>query len=301
MIRSKLLTAVGGAGGGDPYIGERQFLQSGLFTWTVPLQVTRIHICAVGAGGYNDFDENGSYDGGHGGGLVWANDIEVVPGEELLIKVGHISNDRYGDKSASIVGLPVANTLTFDRKFVTAGGGDSNSSGGYDLHGNPGGGGTGGRGSSARIIDWSGLGIEVWGGAGGGAAGYAGNGGDGSQTSSGAGMTKAGSGGAGAGGARYWRESGAATSFRQGSGGGGVGLKGAGSSGQGVQFQGSGEDPARGLPGSNGTGQRYGAGGAGFYRTSPDDAPEWAKPGGGAVRIIWGIRYSYPSNADVSS
>ena len=263
--------------------------------------MTRIHICAVGAGGYNDFDENSSYDGGHGGGLVWANDIEVVPGEDLLIKVGHISNDTSGDKSWSIVGLPQANTLDFDKKFVTAEGGDADSYGGYDLHGNPGGGGRGGYGSRARVIDWPGLGVEVWGGAGGGAAGYAGNGGDAAQTDDGGGMTSAGSGGAGAGGARYWRASGATTAFQQGSGGGGVGIKGVGSTGPAVPFQGSGEDPARGNPGSRGTGERYGAGGAGLYRKTPDEAPEWARAGGGAVRIIWGIRYSYPSNADVSS
>jgi hypothetical protein len=299
LIRSKLLTVTGESGGGDPYIGERQFLQSGLFTWKVPLQVTRIHVCAVGAGGYNEFDANSSYDGGGGGGLVWANDIAVVPGEELLIKVGHISNDTSGDKSDSIIGIAKSNTNDFDKKFVTAYGGDADGYGSYDLHGNPGGGGRGGTGNRARVLDWP-TGVEVWGGSGGGAGGYGGNGGSGSGTDSGAGMTNAGSGGAGAGGTRYWRASGASTAFQQGSGGGGVGVKGAGSTGPAVPFQGSGENPLRGNPGSNGTLERYGAGGAGLYRKTPEQAPEWARAGGGAVRIIWGIRYSYPNNADVS-
>jgi hypothetical protein len=32
---------------------------------------------------------------------------------------------------------------------------------------------------------------------------------------------------------------------------------------------------------------------------SPSVAPDYATAGGGAVRIIWGIKYSYPNNADV--
>ena len=296
MIRSKLLTAIGGSGeGGNIYIGEKEFLIPGFYYWNVPLSVTRIHVCCIGAGAFNDYALTNSYDGGGGGGLAWANDIDVTPGEQLLIRVG--ASDIRGDTKDSTIGLPKEGVQEFEEIFIQAfGGSSSGPGGGYDLQGRPGGGGIGGEGSSPSFINSN---AEIWGGAGGGAGGYNGDGGRGIPGSSGA-VSVAGNGGAGAGGFMYWRTTGVEGGHKRGSGGGGVGVKGAGASGSSAPVQAEGAEPIRGNPGSSGTGADFGAGGGSLYNESPLVAPEYAKPGGGAVRIIWGIKYSYPNNADVS-
>lgn len=298
MIRSKLLTAIGGSGeGGNIYIGEKEFLTPGFYYWNVPLSVTRIHVCCIGAGAYNDYALTTSYNGGGGGGLVWANDIEVDPGKQLLIRVGAPAVG--GDSRHSSIGIPKENLQEFDDIFIQAyGGSASGPGGGYDLQGRAGGGGTGGDGSSERIIN-NGSNIEVWTGAGGGAAGYQGNGGAGKSAQVGA-VSNGGQGGGAAGGFTYYRNTGFQGGFSRGSAGGGVGVKGVGASGAGSPVQAEGQAPERGNSGSSGTGADFGAGGSGLYNESPSVAPDYTQPGGGAVRIIWGIKYSYPNNADVS-
>jgi hypothetical protein len=297
LIRSKLLTAIGGSGeGGNVYIGQKEFLSPGYYYWSVPLSVTRIHVCCIGAGAFNDYALTTTYNGGGGGGLVWANDIDVEPGKQLLIRVG--ASEIRGDDRHSTVGLPKKDVEEFDEIFLQAyGGSSSGPGGGYDLQGRAGGGGVGGQGSDARLIQNNGL--EVWGGAGGGAGGYQGNGGRGDRGGNGA-STIAGNGGAGAGGLTYWRLTGYQGGHKRGAGGGGVGVKGVGASGPSAPVQAEGQDPIRGNPGSSGTGADFGAGGGNLFNESPLVAPDYAKPGGGAVRIIWGIKYSYPNNADVS-
>lgn len=56
------------------------------YYWTAPAGVCRVHVLAIGAGG------GGCYAwancGGHGGGLVWANDICVTPGESYYVLAG---------------------------------------------------------------------------------------------------------------------------------------------------------------------------------------------------------------------
>lgn len=296
MIRSKLLTAVGGDGG-DIYIGEKEFNAPGFYYWDVPLSVTKIHVCCIGAGAYNDYALTTTYNGAGGGGLVWANDIDVTPGAQLLIRVGD-SETGAGDNRHSTIGVPKENDQDFDEIFIQAFGGSSfGPGGGYDLQGRSGGGGTGGAGSSATLVNG---GTEIWGGAGGGAAGYSGNGGYAIQSSDGA-TTVAGQGGAAAGGASYYRPlSGLSNGFKQGGSGGGTGMKGTGASGSSAPVQAPEAPAIRGNPGSGGTGADFGAGGACLYNMSPSVAPDYATPGSGAVRIIWGIKYSYPNNADVS-
>ena len=70
--------------------------------------------------------------------------------------------------------------------------------------------------------------------------------------------------------------------------GGGVGIKGRGATGAALPPITDG-NARNGNPGSGGSGQTFGGGGS-------RDVPA----GGGAVRIIWGITYSYPDNADVT-
>ena len=300
MIRSKLLTAIGDSdGGGNIYIGEKEFLSPGFYYWNVPLSVTQIHVCCIGAGAYNDYALTTTYSGGGGGGLVWTNDIPVTPGAQLLIRVG--GSDAGIDESRhSTIGTPKENAQDFDEIFVQAFGGlSSGPGGGYDLQGRAGGGGIGGAGSGPTILQFP-NGTEVWGGSGGGAAGYTGSGGYGVVAENSPAHI-GGAGGGSAGGATYYRQrQGSTAGFGQGSAGGGTGVNGAGASGPAQPVQGQGATPARGQPGSSGNAESFGAGGACLYNQSPQVAPEYAKPGGGAVRIIWGIRYSYPNNADVS-
>jgi hypothetical protein len=296
LIKPKLLTVTGDT---DVYIGKQEFKQPGTYYWQVPLSVNRLHVCLIGAGAYNDYAITGGYNGGGGGGLAWANDIEVTPGETLLVQVGAPSAEQFDKLKDSIIGRPKDGVQEFDTQLIAAFGGLPGQGGGFDLMGQTGGGGNGGEGSIERIINVSGQ-LEIWGGSGGGAGGYSGNGGNGVLSSSGA-TTQSGDGGAGAGGATFWRDlSGNSPGFKQGSGGGGVGFSGAGASGQGVPVQPDGANPVRGQAGSGGDSELYGGGGAGLYNMSPAVAPDYAKPGHGAVRIIWGIKYSYPDNADVS-
>ena len=295
MIRPKLLTV---SGGGDVYIGAQEFRTPGQYGWIVPLAITRLHICCIGAGGFNDYAVSGQYHGGGGGGLAWANDIEVTPGEALIIQVGRPQIDNSTNQGDSIVGKYDEATAGFASRLITAHGGERLNSGGFDLHGNQGEGHFGGQGSDAGLV----LNGEVWGGAGGGAGGYLGAGGAGAITLDGSGTNNGGNGGSAAGGFAYWsNRPGQSPGFKQGAGGGGVGFKGQGASGQAVNWPP--EDtkpPLRGNAGSGGTLESFGGGGACLYNRSLESAPDYARPGDGAVRIIWGIQYSYPNNADVS-
>jgi len=264
LIKPKLLTASGGDS--DLYIGEKEYLEPGTFTWQVPLGVRRIHACCIGGGG-----QHRSNSGGGGGGLVWANNIEVEPGDNLRVIVGGLS----GDSSIYVKGE--------NRKLLVAEGGD--------IYGNPGafsfgdgisgGGGRGGDGSDSA----GGYPNGTFTGAGGGAGGYAGSGGDAN------GGAPAENSGGGSAGTRYYRTSGTVSGTQYGGRGGGVGIRGIGSDGAPPVDQGSGNPARDGLPGSGGDRGDYGGGCAGGK----------ADGGTGAVRIIWGIRFSYPNNADIEA
>ena len=270
MIKAKLLTATGSDT--DLYIGERVYEGAGTFSFTVPLGVRRIHACCIGAGGaYSGL--NG--DGGGGGGLAWANDIEVEPGETLQVTVGASGFDG-GDSS-----IKRDSTLIME---ATGGkksqGGNDRVGGSYNLgDGISGGGGNGGNGGPSRFFG-SDNAMQLLG-AGGGAGGYMGNGGSGNQ-----GAADEGS-GAGSAGDRKRQSSGISIGGFPGGSGGGVGLNGRGATG--AQLPDLENTGARnGNPGSGGNGAKFGGG-------NSDDS------GGGGVRIIWGIRFSYPDNADIEA
>lgn len=56
------------------------------YTWVAPSGVSTVDVMAIGAGGGGRY--NWADCGGHGGGMVWANNIPVVPGQSYCIQVG---------------------------------------------------------------------------------------------------------------------------------------------------------------------------------------------------------------------
>ena len=289
MIRPKLLTTGGDA---DIYIGEAEFTGVGTFTFKVPLSVTRIHACCIG-GGAQGAAENGTqtedFVGGGGGGLAWRNNIEVTPGEELTVQVGgtvgkHGTNENDGNSFINREGETLISGNSAGSIL-----GDFKRGGSFDGDG----GGSGGWGSESTTY---GDNLVKNKGSGGGAGGYTGAGGGGSVY----GADNAGRGGAGSGGVSA---NSSAQGTVPGSRGGGTGIRGAGASGASPRPQPveeySNHPQAPGIPGSGGNKMEFGAGGAG--ERNGWDGSENTQAGHGAVRIIWGNRFSYPDNADIDS
>lgn len=285
MIRPKLLTV---GEGGDAYIGEVLFEDPGEFTWTVPLTVRRLHACCIGAG--CQATATNGYDGGGGGGLGWKNNIDVEPGEKLAITVGKAESNPFSiNKQGSGIYRTDDNGNRVGSPIVLGGTARGREGGNYIGDG----GGYGGRGDDQR----GGGGFANTGG-GGGAGGYRGNGGDasGSDLPSGAGQGGGGSGGTS--GYDDWINGLNQKSTR----GGGVGIMGQGAGGPAVDNPYPGGANA-GIAGSGGDKWKYGAGGTGMQDENMpvEQVPENKRAGHGAVRIIWGIEYSYPDNAQLES
>jgi len=306
LIRPKLLTA-----GGDQsiYIGEQEYTSGpGTYYFKVPNAVTRIHACCIGAGAQGGYDGNssGMWHGGGGGGLGWKNNIEVEPGETLVVQVGAVvgvgeASPEDGDSwikrmeepearnegEIIIPGDPEVDPLVAG--FAPAG--DFNFVAGGKFFGD--GGGDGGSGSLNSLSDISSVKSK---GSGGGAGGYTGRGGDGCTDNG----DPTQDGGGGSGGASWVSmSSGSKNGYR----GGGTGVRGKGESGASRRPNdiawNSESLGGVGYPGSGGEGRLFGAGGAGERDGwSGEDS---ARAGHGAVRIIWGNRFSYPDNADVEA
>lgn len=280
LIRPKLLTVAGDA---DVYIGEVEFVTPGTYTFKVPLSVTRIHSCCIGAGAQGATGNYGDeWVGGGGGGLGWKNNIEVTPGEEITVVVGAVVGEGLATNGSSYI--ETSNGVVVSGNSP----GQFNWRIGGDYLGDDGGNG----GNGGNHTTWSGA---VWSkGSGGGAGGYRGYGGNGATTSAVPGGQEGGSsGGASKVDSRGYMGNGAR--------GGGTGLKGQGASGAPVRTSdwSTGDNlPAKvGNPGSGGSGAMFGAGGAG--EKDGWDGQSSTQAGHGGVRIIWGNRFSYPDNADV--
>lgn len=270
MIKPKLLTASGGDT--DLYIGEKEYLEAGEFEFQVPLGIRRIHACLVGAGTgcLNDAD------GGGAGGLAWANNIEVEPGEIIKVKVGAVVDGGYSNSEL----IKADDTL-----LIRAEGGKGRQGGGFVFgDGVSGGGGNGGYGTSRGSSSSGGTTYGTFYGSGGGAGGYMGSGGN--SNVYGATAAEENSGG-GSGASRYYITSGVLQGVISGAPGGGVGINGIGATGGDVGDQGADNNARAGIPGSGGVGAKYGAGSSGRE----------ADGGHGAVRIIWGINFRYPDKA----
>jgi len=291
VIRPKLITALG-----DPgiYIGEKEFTSgAGTFIFEVPQAVRRIHAVAVGGGaqgaGYNSnylYD----WDGGGGGGLGWKNNIEVEPGEKLAVTVGGVVGQYEGSGVGSGIrrtdddGNPVGDWLVAGLSPTSLNG--YGEGGGFIGDG----GGRGGNGSANTTSN----GTVAAKGSGGGAGGYRGDGG--TAITNGGNMVEVIGGGGSGGHSANMVGAGTVSGAR----GGGVGIYGEGASGAVPR-----PDPLNwdqeydatpGNPGSGGDKMNFGAGGAG--NRDGWDGNESTRAGAGAVRIIWGIKYSYPDNAD---
>ena len=141
------------------------------WSWTVPSNVTSIHVLCIGAGGAGGTAGSWAAGGGGGGGLAWKNNISVTPGETLTVKAGHPTTVKTGTAFGSSGGA--SEVLRSTTVLVKASGGQ----GGFTGHANGGqkivgdGGGSGGFGRLGNSSDS--------GGGGGGAGGYTGNGGNG--------------------------------------------------------------------------------------------------------------------------
>ena len=252
-------------------------------SWTVPAQCTSISVVCIGGGGTGFIQGAAAGSsprsaGGGGGALAYRNNIAVVPGQTVNVKIGNRgpNNSSSGQDSWIQYG---------GTQYATGGGGsggnaDSNTPGGSPS-GTRSGGGSGGTASFGNNSD-----------GGGGAGGYAGQGGGVGQNASG--------GAAGRG-------------FGDGntcSGAGGVGLFGQGASGAngtGISDPGKGGSPDTIGGGQDGTaangnvwsGDAGNFGGGGAH----DDQSSQRKlvyGGYGAVRIIWpGDQRSFPgTNTD---
>lgn len=262
-------------------IGESSFTSPGIYSWTVPIDVTSISVVTVGGGGGGGGAGSGDGKGGGGGGaLAYRNSISVTPGETLTVGVGTSGQPGIVPTSTASAG---GNSYIKRGaiSLVEAGGGQKGNDTSLDGNRNGGAGGTvivgsGGAGGNGGPGDGGG------GGGGGGAGGYSGKGGNG-NTFGGAGDNGIGGAGGGGGGGNTTA-----------SGGGGVGILGQGANGAGGSSNAPGNGGSGGENGSN-TGSagsvligggKYGGGGGG----GADSSGRYGNVGGvGAVRIIWGL------------
>lgn len=289
-----------------PPSDEAVFTIPGTYTWTAPPQVRSVSVVCIG-GGASPTVELLNFPGGGGGGLAYANDIPVVPGQQYTVIVGS-GGETSGYSLSSIAGEDGGNS-SFDSPEITVVGYGGLRSGIGGTHFGDG----GGNGGPANGTNGYG---------GGGAGGYSGNGGAGGPGAEGGsndprplvypsgGGGNDGTGGAGGGGGGslhtkfvirghdriHWN--GAPI---RGSSGGGTGIFGQTNNGKG-SVSGAQWDPLSSSPplpaspaegGSDGEdgdnhGGAYGGGGrAGFFRVDKSLYLGGGKGGGGAVRIIW--------------
>jgi len=281
-------------------IGEAVFQSPGTFSWTAPAGVVSVSAVCVGGGAAGQSSPPSS---GGGGGLGWKNNISVSPGSSYTVVVGRrgvrIDSDVIADRDGGDSYFISLTTVkggkgTFDTSVTTA----TSQGGGGTYVGD--GGGNGGNGV------WGTNALEP---GGGGAGGYTGNGGrGGNEWLPPPNLPpQAGSGGGGGGGGQ---------ADLKGSGGGGVGLYGQGANGAAsvkpgaipsyaeVADGGSGGQDAyyRTVGGSTnlttlsavGEGHGGSPGGGGYGRFGNSGH---SYGGYGAVRIMWGLGRSFPSNA----
>ena len=280
--------------------GNQSFTSAGVSTFTVPSGVTSVSVVCVGAGGKSGIGNSGQ--AGGGGALAYKNNITVTPGSTASVTVGAVGNHSGNNGNAG--GL---SKFTYGGVDYAIAGGGGGGNGNGESGGNPGaggqpsgsydGGGNGGNGGQDSQ-NYGGPG-------GGGAGGYSGNGGNGATSQAngtGAVSGQAGTGGAGGGGGKGGQ------SEAGGGGGGGVGLFGQGMSGNGGGGQGQnttggtgGNGGSNGNSGGSGGNQGNHAGGSGGSygggHGGPQSSQSAGNPGGGAVRVIWGMGRSFPNNA----
>lgn len=239
--------------------GEKSWTVPGTYQFVVPAGVRSICSVAIGAGSPGG---NGTYGGGSGGSLGWANNILVTPGQTITVVVGSAAqNTPPVAGGESYISLDSGVT-----KVVRAPGGKADGSGSDNPTPNGFRGGAGG-----------GVGFAWTGG--GGAGGYTDVGGTGGTTSTLSGQPSASGGGGG----------GYSSTYGGGVGGGswlyGTLSSGIGTPGPGATSSGGGQGRCDGYPPSappSNFGLFFGGGGG------------YGGTGGGAVRILWGDGRAFP-------
>jgi hypothetical protein len=298
MSIAAILLAGGSTGPAPVNGGTAVFVTPGTYTWTVPEGVTSVCAVVIGGGASGaDASAGVATAGGAGGGLVWANDIEVTPGGTFEVVVaaatpgasnatarrGALSRCQYVPPSGPglvllAYGGGTGSTGSAGNATTTGGGASiADSSGGLLIKGTTAvhAGGTGAANVTARA------------GGGGGAAGYTSDGSSAATTTSGSPTTTMDGGRGGV----YWT----ATSTGFGGAGGGVNVYGSHPTPEAASSGGSyGGDGAPAA--AAGTGKRdggaFGGGGGGSYHNYNGGAGAR-----GAVRIMWGAGRSFPNNA----
>ena len=191
--------------------GSQAYITPGTFTFVVPAEVTKLSALCIGCGGAGHYTWANS--GGSGGGLAYANNIAVTPGESITIIVP-------GERPPSTGGARGV-AASFGGYISASSGQDCAGNSSHSINTGP------GRPISGSVAAYGGVGgknSNTTAGGGGGAAGYSGSGGNGYYGSSGL-APISGSGGGGSGGVGYQ-----SSTYGFG-GGGGVGLGGEGASG----------------------------------------------------------------------
>jgi len=262
---------------GEFLAGQDEFTSPGSYSFTVPTGITSISAVVIGGGAGGMYAPlNGSGSSGAGGGLAYANNIPVTPGETLSVTVG----------SGGIAGIQPSSTLPTNggRSELSRGGDDLLFANGGEVIAStsrttsrPAGGTAGGSATGvAAFTGGQGAASETT------QAGLqgGGNGAQGGAAGSGGGNGGGGAAGYGVPGAPV-ASGGISQSSRNGGGGGGTRIFGSGIAGQ------DGED-RQSTRGGNG-GQFGGGGGSG------DDRDNGGAGASGAVRIIYGAGREFPN------
>mgnify|MGYP001024991733 FL=1 len=263
------------------------FEDTGVHSWTVPANVYSVSVVCIGPGGgrYQPATSSIRSSGG-GGGLGWANDIAVTPGETIQVQVGAAPTTNVGGYGTNSYFKDTSTCVGYSGQNASS---ETTPGVGGTYVGD--GGGNGGNGGAGRFSG------------GGGAGGYSGAGGVGAKgnLSSDPRIGGSGSGGAGGGGGGWLAGS-----------GGGVGIYGEGASG-------TGGDGSSNNGNSGGHGGSGGGDGGSYTNTTSSTASKYGGAAGyavgslwqsntagqgadGAVRVVWGTGRSFPStNVDAAS
>jgi uncharacterized repeat protein (TIGR02543 family) len=262
----------------------------GNHTFTVPSNVFSISVICVGGGAGGDAARGDGFAarGGGGGWTAWKNNIPVLPGEVIGLRVGAGggARNRLSPDGLTVGRVGESSWFKFSTGFLTAPGGRTSLQFGGTFAGD--GGYAGGWNDSPTAETLSGIKVS---GGGGGAGGYSSNGGNGSNGISNPGED--GLGGSGAGGSHIF------STTQAGYNGGGVGLYGLGTNNALYLVDSNGQAGSGGNttnPDSNPVTQLYGGGGGGTsYSYTSNNQLSSNGGANGAIRIVWGANKAFPS------
>lgn len=262
-------------------VGQINFIDPGVYEFTVPEGCTSICAVVIGGGGgswqHGTTVQSKSGGGGGGGGLSYRNDIPVVSGEILTITVGQAGITLYNTSTGSTTAGGDSTISRDGDILIIAGGGRPGlftTNGSYAR----GTGGLGGK-NASTIND-------------GGANG--GTGGDGAYYNNGSGGAGGAGGYSGAGGSGGTGASTNGSNGTGGAGGGGSGTGSRGASSGGTGLYGEGKNGTGGVNGGSGTSGSIDMGSILSFGAAGRGSTGNTRSSGG-VRIIWGANRAYPN------